>query len=120
MCIRDRRNFFRQKLGIENRFVLGNVGNFLYSKNHPFLIDTFYELHRQQPNSVLLLIGDGPELEPTRQKVQQLRLTDSVLFLGRKNTADGYYNAMDAFILPSHFEGLSIVTIEAQFNHLPC
>lgn len=69
---------------------------------------------------VLLLIGDGPLRSAMEEKVRKLGLTDHVKFLGLRNDVQDLYNVMDIFVLPSHYEGLPVVGVEAQANGLPC
>ncbi len=109
----------RKELNIDGKFVVGHVGRFVYQKNHNFLIDIFCEVHRKRPNSVLLLIGEGPLQEQIRQKVSELGLTGSVRFLGLRKDVPDLYQAMDVFVLPSFYEGLGMVAVEAQAAGLP-
>jgi len=115
------RSLLREVLGInDNEFVMGHVGRFSDEKNHTFLIDIFSEIVKFRPLSKLMLIGSG-ELELTiREKVKLLDLEEKVLFIGNVNNVYDYYQAMDCFVLPSKFEGLPIVGIEAQAAGLPC
>nr|AIA85018.1 Glycos_transf_1 [uncultured Lactobacillus sp.] len=69
------------------------------------------------PSSFLL--GDGPLLEETKNEVSKLGLTNNFILLGQKADTAPYYSAMDCFILPSLYEGLPVVSIEAQANGLP-
>lgn len=115
----DKRDRIRKKLGIENKFVIGHVGRFMYQKNHEFLIDVFSEVAKSEPNVVLLLIGDGPLKSQIMQKVKNLYIEDKVHFLGLRFDVQDLYNAMDLFVLPSYYEGLPVVGIEAQANGLP-
>ena len=115
------RKEIRKELQIkDNVVVIGHIGRFIPQKNHTFLIDVFNEYHKKEPNSVLLLIGQGPLVNDIKNKVESLKLNDSVKFLGQKNNINDMYQAMDAFILPSIYEGLGMVLIEAQANGLPC
>lgn len=115
------RNQKRKQLNIrENTLVIGHIGRFVKQKNHEFLIDIFQEIHNQRKNSILLLIGQGPLLEPIKEKVKNLNLTNSVLFLGQRNDANELYQAMDVFLLPSLYEGLPVVGVEAQAASLLC
>lgn len=116
----DKRNLLRQKLGLENEFVLGHIGRFVYQKNHSFLIDVFAEVARVKPEARLMLIGDGELRKTIEEKVANLCLQDKVLFLGNRNDVADLYNAMDIFLLPSHYEGLPVVGVEAQANGLKC
>lgn len=107
------RNEVRKELGIEDKFVIGHVGRFCYQKNQDFLIDVFAEVYKRNPDAVLLLIGDGPDRERIEQKVNDMRL-NNVKFLGNRNDVHRLYNAMDVFVLPSRYEGLGMVVVEAQ------
>lgn len=118
-------NKIRKTLGIgEHIFCIGHVGRFSYQKNHEFLIQVFAELHQQLKDSCLLLIGGHMNgdayYENARDLVQNLHLENSVQFLGIRKDVPNLMQAMDCFVLPSHFEGLPIVGIEAQAAGLPC
>jgi len=111
----------RKELGInDNTLVIGHIGRFVEQKNHRFLIDIFNEIHKKNKNSVLLLAGQGPLQEEIKEKVNTLRLKNSVKFLGQRNDANELYQAFDVFLLPSLYEGLGMVLIEAQCSGLPC
>lgn len=111
----------RKELGIEeDMLVVGHIGRFVEQKNHRFLIDIFNEVHKRQENSVLLLVGQGPLVEEMKEKVKNLNLTDSVKFLGQRSDVNELYQAFDVFLLPSLYEGLGMVLIEAQASGLPC
>lgn len=114
-----KRDRIRKELGIENKFVIGHVGRFMYQKNHEFLIDVFSEVVKCEPNAALLLIGDGPLKSQIMQKVKNLHIEDKVYFLGLRSDVQDLYNAMDLFVLPSYYEGLPVVGVECQANGLP-
>lgn len=114
------RESVRNELGIEGMFVIGHVGRFCYQKNHCFLIDVFKSVHDIEEKSVLLLIGTGKLKEQIEKKVKALGLERNVLFLGVRKDVDKLYQAMDVFVLPSLYEGLPVVGIEAQTSGLPC
>lgn len=112
----------RQELGIEDEklFVIGHIGNFCYQKNYPFLIEVFDQIYKLTKESVLLLAGTGVELDEVKALVHKKGLDKAVHFLGWRSDADRLYQAMDLFLLPSRFEGLPIVGVEAQCTKLPC
>ena len=115
----EKRDILRKELGLEGKFVIGHVGRFMKQKNHEFLIDIFAEVAKQIENATLMLIGEGPLLESIRDKVGNLDLNDKVVFLGVRNDVAELYNVMDAFVLPSFYEGLPVVGVEVQANGLP-
>ena len=116
----ETRGRLRQQLGVSGKLVLGNVGRFTPQKNHGFLIDIFACVHRQRPDAVLLLAGIGETMEETRQKVRDLGLEDSVLFLGFRPDVTALTQAMDVFVMPSLYEGFPVTGVEAQAAGLPC
>ena len=111
----------RKELGIKDAtLVIGHIGRFVAQKNHDYLIDIFNEIHRKNNNSILLLAGQGPLMEDIKNKVKELNLDDSVKFLGQRNDANELYQAFDVFLLPSLYEGLPVVGVEAQAAGLLC
>ena len=109
----------RRELGLENKLVIGNVGRLCYQKNQSFALDVFQLLHRQQPESLLLLVGEGEDRKALEEKAKSLGVDDSVIFYGTTDRVERLYWAMDVFAFPSLFEGLGIVAIEAQAAGLP-
>lgn len=114
----------KRELGIEGKKVIGHVGRFFPQKNHTFLIDIFKAVHDREPEAVLLLVGGG-ELDDSlknqiKDKVDALRLTDSVKFLGVREDVAKVVQTFDVFLLPSLFEGLPVTMVEAQAAGLPC
>lgn len=116
----QKRNLLRKELGLADEFVIGHVGRFMFQKNHEFLIDVFAEAYKKNPHMALLLVGDGSLRPAMEEKVRKLGLTDHVKFLGLRNNVQDFYHVMDILVLPSHYEGLPVVGVEAQANGLPC
>lgn len=111
----------RKELNIsDDTLVIGHVGRFVEQKNHRFLIDIFNEVHKERKNSILLLAGQGPLMDEIKEKVSKLGLNESVRFLGQRNDIDELYQAFDVFLLPSLYEGLPVVGVEAQATGLLC
>ncbi len=111
----------RKELNIDDdTLVIGHVGRFVEQKNHRFLIDIFNEVHKQNENSILLLVGQGPLMEEIKEKVKNLNLEKCVKFLGQRSDVSELYQAFDMFLFPSLYEGLGMVLIEAQCSGLPC
>lgn len=104
----------------ENQTVIGNVSRFSEQKNHTFLLDIFAQIHRKNPEAMLLLVGDG-DLRPQIEKnIMELGLTDSVIMTGIQSNTWDYYQVMDVFLMPSYYEGLPVSLVEAQTAGLPC
>lgn len=115
------RNEMRKTQGInQDAFVIGHVGRFSSEKNHTFLIDVFQEIHKTNNKAILILVGIGELLEEIKNKVNRLGLSQNVLFLGLRQDVNRLMQAMDCFVMPSTFEGLPFVLVEAQCAGLPC
>lgn len=116
----SKRNKVRKDLGLGDSFTLGHVGSFSYPKNHEFLIDIFHSIHKHDNDATLLLVGNGHGESEIKKKVAQLNLEENVRFLGLRSDIASIMQAMDVFVMPSRFEGLPVVSIEAQASGLPC
>lgn len=120
----EKKNLVQEKLNLTGQFVIGHVGRFTYQKNHEFLIKIFNEFHKLNNDSKLLLVGNyvGDDFywNKAKEYVVKLGLSDKVLFLGMRNDIPDLMQAMDCFVLPSKFEGLPLVGVEAQAAGLPC
>ena len=114
------RNKVRNELNLTDSIVLGHIGRFSYEKNHEFIIEVFKKICMISDKYKLLLIGTGERFDQIVEMVDGYGLTSKVIFLGKTNEAYKYYNAMDFFIFPSLFEGLSLSLIEVQANGLRC
>ena len=112
----------RAEFGFQpDAFVVGHVGRFDYQKNHRFLIEIAAELIRRHPELRLLLVGDGPLRPEIEQQARDAGIAEQVNFAGlRRDVPQLMCDVMDAFVLPSHFEGLPIVLLEAQAAGLGC
>ena len=114
------RERLRQAHGLENCFVIGHVGRFNVQKNHNRLLDIFAEIAKAIPYTRLALIGTGELEQAVKEKARVMGLQDKTLFLGQMADVSEWYQVMDCFVLPSLFEGLPVVGIEAQAAGLPC
>lgn len=115
----QKRAALRKELGLEGKFVVGHIGRFCYQKNHEFLLEVFAELQKLCPEAVLLLVGEGETQERIFQKAEQMGLKEKIHFIAQSKEPSKLYQAMDVFILPSRYEGLPVVGVEAQACALP-
>lgn len=109
----------RKEYNIEGNIVIGHIGRLTEQKNTLFIIDIFYALVKKEPTAKLLIIGDGNLREAMLAKIHRYGIEDKVLYLGRREDIPQFYNAMDCFLLPSLYEGLPVVGVEAENCGLP-
>ena len=114
------RKKLRQSMGISEEIVLGHISNFQQVKNAHFLIDVLNELHLIDVKVKLLLVGNGPEKASCLEKVKELGIEDRIIDMGYQSEIADFYQVMDFFLLPSHFEGFPIVSVEAQASQVAC
>lgn len=116
----ETRERVRRELHLENAFIVGNVARFVEQKNHGFLLQIFAQIQKERGDAVLLLVGQGPLEDAVRKQARELNIENAVRFLGVRDDVCDLMQAMDVFLLPSCFEGLGIVNVEAQTAGLPC
>ncbi len=116
----NKREEIRKELDIEDKYVIGQFGRIDSSKNQLFTLEVFKEFLNEKKEAKLLLIGNGVFEEKIKEKIREYKLDNNVIMVNSKDNIYDYYNCLDVFILPSKFEGLGMVLIEAQTNSLPC
>lgn len=94
--------------------IIGNIARFHRQKNHQFMVEIIEELSKKNIKFTWLFIGDGALVNEIKKSIQDKELTKYVKFLGRRNDVNELYKIMDIFILPSLYEGLPTVAVEAQ------
>lgn len=114
------RNKIREEYNLQGKIIIGHVGRFMRQKNHKFLIEVFARISRLEEKAVLVLLGDGELMDNIKKKVSELEITEKVIFIGNVGNVNEWYSAFDVFVLPSIWEGLPVVGIEAQAADLPC
>lgn len=113
----------KSELDISNNWegiLIGHVGNFNDVKNQIFFVPILEELRRRKIEYKLLLVGDGPLKENIESDIKLHGLNDNVIFTGIRADIPLLMHLFDVFVLPSKYEGLGIVTIEAQAAGTPC
>lgn len=113
------RQRLRKELALEDNLVIGHVGRFNEQKNHMFLLEIFSELKKKENKAKLMLVGEGPLFTQVKDRIEQLGISEDVILLGKRNDVPDLLQAMDIFLLPSLFEGLPVVGVEAQVSGLP-
>lgn len=117
----EKRKEIREKEKIkENEILIGNIGRFVPQKNLFFLLDVFKGLVEKDSRYKMILIGSGPQEKKILEKIQEYNLTNKIIIKKNITNVNEYMQAIDIFILPSLYEGLPVVGIEAQTADLTC
>lgn len=115
------RNKIRNQYGIATTDVcIGCIGRFCFQKNQMFLLNVFKQIVESKDNWTLMLIGNGPDKEKILEFIRNFNLQNKILIIDSQSDVSSFYSAMDVFCLPSRWEGLGMVLIEAQINGLQC
>ena len=115
---KEKREVLRNKYGISDKFVIGNVGRLHFQKNQMFALEIMKYLSKKIPDSVLMLVGQGEDEKKLRQRAEELNIKEKIIFTGVQSDIGGYLSAFDLFLFPSVFEGVGIAGLEAQANGL--
>lgn len=83
-------------------------------------MDVFAEVLKIDSQAHLVLLGDGELMDEIKRKTADLDISEHVTFVGNVGNANEWYQAFDCFVLPSIWEGLPVVGVEAQAADLPC
>lgn len=115
-----KRRAIRNQYGLNDNFVVGTIGRLSTTKNSKFLIEILPNLLKTNPNSVIMFVGEGDIQKDLYNLAVNLGVEKHVVFAGTQQDTQAYYSAFDVFALPSLYEGLPLVMLEAQYNGLPC
>ena len=110
----------KQNLGIAPaRKVIGHVGRFVAVKNHNFILKVFEEIVAKGTDAHLLLVGEGPLSASIKSQAESKGLADRCTFTGSQADVAPFLSAMEVFVLPSQWEGLSLAALESQAAGVP-
>ena len=93
--------------------MFGTIARFDPIKNHILIIKAFAEYQKMQPNSLLVLVGDGETALELKSLTQSLNITSKVLFTGYQLNTEAYLQHFDVFLLTSFSEGTSMTLLNA-------
>lgn len=114
------RNIVRKKYKCDGKIIIGTVGRLSLQKNPFFAIKIIKSLVKINPNIQYWWIGSGELDGQVKKYIEDNHLSKYIKLFGSRDDVSTLYQAMDVFLLPSLFEGLPIVAIEAQAAGLPC
>lgn len=114
------RQKYRRFFGVDdNTRLFGNIGNIIEQKNQIFLLSIIKDLKQIYPLK-LVIIGEGDQEQDLKQEIQKSGIDDVVIISPYRNDINNCLQAFDCFLLPSKWEGLPMILIEAQASGLPC
>ena len=113
------RNRTREAFGWQDKVVYGFIGRYVAQKNPLFLIDIFNAILKKQSKALLVIIGFGELEKQMEERISLYGISDYVVNLQRRDDIKQFYNAFDGFLLPSLYEGMPVVGVEAQCSGLP-
>lgn len=114
------RNEIREEFNIGNKELIVHTGAFRKQKNHELLIDIFKAYHQRNPETILMLVGEGELRCEIEEKVKKLDLLNHVIFAGRRSDIPKILSAADKYLFPSFYEGFPNALIEAETAGLYC
>lgn len=115
------REITRKSIGLNNEFVVGCVGRLYDKQKNLFrVIEIFESVVKLNKNAILIMVGDGPDKVKIQEYIKKLKLSDRILLLGKRDDVSQLMMSMDVFLMPSYYEGLPVVIVEAQASGLPC
>ena len=104
----------RAALGVAGEaFVMGTVGRLHEQKGHTFLLAAARMVLAEAPAAIFLIAGYGPLREKLEEQVEELGIGSNVRFLGYRKDVQNILAALDVFVLPSLWEGMSNAILEA-------
>lgn len=101
----------RNELDMGDSVVVGYVGRLIAAKGLTYLISAVRQVQKEYPNVVLLVVGDGPQRTDLEMMAKNSKIR--AIFTGWQAETPPFYALMDIFVLPSFFEGLPNVMLEA-------
>lgn len=113
------RKEMRDKYKIKDEFVIGNIGRLELQKNQQFLLEVFGKVKKKNDLAKLIIIGEGTLESKLKEYCIKEGIEKDVIFTGKVNDCEKYYNMMDVFVLTSKYEGFPFVMVESQINRLP-
>lgn len=108
----------RSAMANENERIITHISNFREVKNIPDVIKIFNGIQKEVP-SKLMLVGEGPEKEAAEYLVEELGISEKVVFFGNSNEIDRILCFSDLFLLPSQTESFGLAALEAMASNVP-
>ena len=115
-----RRDAVRDEHGIRSERVIGCIGRLDPQKNPIYAEKIAESILKKDSQAKFVFIGDGELSDEVKSIVKANKLEEKILFAGAVDNVNEWMSAIDCLIMPSLFEGLPFVLVEAQAAGLPC
>jgi len=109
--VKEKADFLRNQLEIGDSVVLGFVGRLVPAKGLEVFFSAVKQIQDKHHNITVLIVGDGALRKKLEAIAKELKVR--TIFTGWKRDTLAYYSLMDIFVLPSFYEGLANVLLEA-------
>lgn len=110
----------QEEFQTKGKLVIGFIGSFCYQKKNKYFIKLAEKLKKKNVDFKIVMVGSGIQFDSFCCSVKKNHLEEYFILTGNRTDANKFYNLFDVFVLPSRFEGLPFVGIEAQMNGLKC
>ena len=108
----------RGMMAEDSERIITHISNFREVKRIPDVIKVFYNIQKTLP-AKLMMVGEGPEKEAAERLVEELGITERVIFFGKSNEIDRILCFSDLFLLPSQTESFGLAALEAMASGVP-
>jgi N-acetyl-alpha-D-glucosaminyl L-malate synthase BshA len=109
----------KSELAPNGEKLIAHVSNFRAVKRPVDCVEIFAKVKQQQPNTRLVMVGDGPERSAVMYRAEKLNVVDDVIFVGKQANIADYLGVSDLFLLPSELESFGLAALEAQACEVP-
>ena len=105
--------------GQSSNYKIGTIGRLVPQKDYPTLLNAFSDVLKSLPNTDLYVVGEGYLQKDLVNLSKSLGINDKVHWVGKTEYITEFLSKIDLFILPSKYEGLGLVLLEAMVANKP-
>jgi len=100
-------------------FIIGFAARLLPHKGWKDFLDAVCLVKEKYPEMKYLIASDGPDRQNLIRYIEELRLLNSVFYIGYVEHIINFYSGLDCFVMPSHWETMGLTQLEAQALGIP-
>lgn len=110
----------KKELGLPiNKKIVGCVAKLRKQKGHKYLLKAFQQVQKELKDVILVLVGNGEEIDNLKKLAKDLEIDKNTYFLGDRNDIPEILKTFDVFVLPTLAEGMSNAIMEAMASEVP-